>query len=407
MEEQAQVQQFFTKKRVLLISIFFLIVMELIVITIIFIIHPEKIKWNLLSDSFKKNLALSVLITITLVSYLFVRAFTNVFAFWIRIRQAKIKIKFWDYFVFAFFYSFILMVSPSSLLSDPYAVFWLRTRGVSLHKASAITINNDFLTTIVAMLLSWPSIIYMAVDHTLETLLNDPTGKIVFIFVFIGMGIDLVVLFILFVFGFSKRVHIFASIVFNKVRKLFRMPYLTKAQIVEKYMKEAIMRQEFVVMLKDFKGSSLIFLVQAINMIFLYICVFLSMELLNDNSHWIHFWKSFSAINVANSANKFIPTPNGQGSMEWCIIELSHSTKLVTPSDKDFDKSVITGGVLIWRIFTTYLPAVVGMSFFAFEIHNAIKRSRHHRLLNKPKDIDPVVEFLDNQIKKSRETKTN
>jgi hypothetical protein len=59
------------------------------------------------------------------------------------------------------------------------------------------------------------------------------------------MGIDLVVLGFLFMFGFSRKVHIFISIIFNKLRKTFKMSYLTKPQIVEKYMKDAVMRQEF------------------------------------------------------------------------------------------------------------------------------------------------------------------
>lgn len=437
MVEQTQVQNFFTKKRIFLISLFFLIVIGLISITIIFVIAPDLDLGKLggsIKGSFNYDPEFAIVLVLLLCFYIFVRAFMNAYPFILRLKQAKIKVKTFDLVIFSFFYSFILMISPSSLLTDPYAVFWLRTKNVSLHKASAITINNDFLSTIVSLILSWPSIIYMGVSGTLGSLLNNGfVGRFIFIFVFVGMAIDVVVLGFLFAFGFSKRIHMFTSLTFNKIRKIFKMNYLTKSQIVEKYMKEAVMRQEFVWMIKDFKGSLIIFLVTLIGFFYMYMCIYLGMRMVNnDITCRISFIHVFSAINVANSANKFIPSPSGQGTMEMCLIQMLKNSNAFTklnnindvggsftweywsqwindPKNTDpigqqqYIDNIVNGSTLIWRIFTTYLPGIVGIFFGIFEIKAAVRRQRQRHLFNKPKDKDIVVEFLDNQIKSSRE----
>jgi uncharacterized membrane protein YbhN (UPF0104 family) len=175
----------------------------------------------------------------------------------------------------------------------------------------------------------------MAFDGALGRLLNDPIGKTVFIFIFVGMGIDLIILSFLFVFGFSKRIHIFASLIFNKIRKMFKMSHLTKAQIVEKYMKEAVMRQEFVGMLKDFKGSLVIFATLFGLCFYMYLCIYISMFMLNDDraNYDLSFMHVFSAVNVANTANKFIPLPGGEGGIEMCLIELLKKSNGISMHD--------------------------------------------------------------------------
>ena len=326
MEEQAKHQHFFTRKRVIWISLLFVVVIAIIALTIVFVILPG-LDFGALAKSFKtafeKDIELSIILLLLLLGYIFIKTISNVYPFILRMRQAKIKIKMSDYILFGFLYSFISLISPSSLLTDPYAVFWLRTKGVSLHKASAISLNNDFLATAASMFLCWPSIIYMLVNGRLTDLLNDNATKVVFIFIFVGMGLDVIAMGFLFIFGFSKRIHIFASLVFNKIRKTFKISHLTKAQIVEKYMKEAVMRQEFVGMLKNFKGSLFIFLVLLGSNFYMYLCVYMSMVMINSNGLCsISFMHVFSAVNVANSANKFIPAPGGEGTIEWYLTSI-------------------------------------------------------------------------------------
>jgi uncharacterized membrane protein YbhN (UPF0104 family) len=197
----------------------------------------------------------------------------------------------------------------------------------------------------------------MAVNGTLGSLLNDGDSmdRAVFIFVFVGMGLDVVVLGFLFMFGFSKRIHILVSLVFNKIRKTFKMTHLTKAQIVEKYMKEAVMRQEFLGMLRDFKGSLFIFLVIMGGTFYMYLCLFLSMEMINDDHRYhVSFMHIFSAMNVANSANKFIPSPSGQGTMDLCLIHLlrasdafSLTSNGIVPANDPYTENLIKGSTLL------------------------------------------------------------
>jgi membrane protease YdiL (CAAX protease family) len=126
MEEHSQAQHFFTKKRVILISLLFLFVIGLITITIIFVIAPG-LDINRLANSFqrafKSDIELSIILLFLLLLYTFIKTVTNIYPILERVKQAKVKIKFSDYLIFGFFYSFISMISPSSLLTDPYAVF--------------------------------------------------------------------------------------------------------------------------------------------------------------------------------------------------------------------------------------------------------------------------------------------
>jgi uncharacterized membrane protein YbhN (UPF0104 family) len=95
-------------------------------------------------------------------------------------------------------------------------------------------------------------------------------------------------------------------------------------------------------MLKDFKGSLYIFLATLGGLIYMYLCIYLGMRIMNsDVTCRISFMHVFSAVNVANSANKFIPSPSGQGTMEMCLIEIlkksdSFTKLVIDPNNGSF-----------------------------------------------------------------------
>jgi hypothetical protein len=82
-----------------------------------------------------------------------------------------------------------------------------------------------------------------------------------------------------------------------------------------------------------------------------------------------------------------------------CLIELlkksngisMHDGSSVDWSKGGYAQNLVNGSTLFWRIFTAFLPALVGLVFGGFEIHNEIKKRKMHHLFNKPKDEVPIV----------------
>ncbi len=75
----------------------------------------------------------------------------------------------------------------------------------------------------------------------------------------------------------------------------------------------------------------------------------------------------FNYVNVGVTANNFVPIPGGEGTLQGILITLfSAINNSAFPHDELIQIS--TDSVFIWRIFTFYMGAIVGLLTFLWEI---------------------------------------
>jgi uncharacterized membrane protein YbhN (UPF0104 family) len=166
------------------------------------------------------------------------------------------------------------------------------------------------------------------------------------------MAIDICALLFLFIFGFSKRIHVFVSKTFNKIRKTFKLSYLTKTEIIDKYKINAVMKREFLSSLKDWKTSLSAFIILLTLSFYSYLCLYICVQMLNnDSSYVVKFMNVFSSANIANTANKFIPLPSGEGGIEICLIRTLTAGDSIFKNgnsiDDDYTKLLINSSSLL------------------------------------------------------------
>ena len=75
----------------------------------------------------------------------------------------------------------------------------------------------------------------------------------------------------------------------------------------------------------------------------------------------ISFSDWFNYTNIAVTANNWIPIPGAEGTLQILIITFINGIN--TNVDNVFKENV-NNIIFVWRIFTFYLPAVIGMICF-------------------------------------------
>ena len=94
------------------------------------------------------------------------------------------------------------------------------------------------------------------------------------------------------------------------------MSYLTKHEVINKYINQAMMQEEFKKNFCDAYLSAYCAIVIFLHEIYFYFTVIFAVKLLTDPSLQINIFGLFNAANVATTANKFIPIPGGEFTSE-------------------------------------------------------------------------------------------
>ncbi len=354
---------FFTRRNIFLLILFFILSITLLALTIVFILKIDFSNlWHSMSLGFGDKLGG---LWFTLLLFYFVWTIFSVFAMVMpRLNKLGYKIPLWEYWLFGLTISFFRATTPV-LFSDPYFVFWLKTKGVPTSRATSLIFSNTLFWQIIQFVVTLPSFIMVSI--LANELLSSPEGISSFAFLCAGMIIDVFSIVIMFMLNMSKNIHYALSRAFNWVKMKLHMKYHTKQETIEKYKYRETIKRDFIEYLKDWKNTILIMVLLVLGEVITYLSVNLSLHFMRhyDSSTITSFnfgW-AFNSANVTFTANRlnFI-APGGEGSLQFFLSTFLIKLGEFKPSEQpEVVKSVVNNAILVWRTFASYLPALFGL----------------------------------------------
>lgn len=134
------------------------------------------------------------------------------------------------------------------------------------------------------------------------------------------MFIDMLLTIIYFGMGYSRHFHIFVATSINKVLKLLKLHYKTRDQIHYEYKQNAVIKKQFINELKDIKDAFIVVVAVTVLTVIEYFSVYFAFQLLGDEHlDKVTFMMYFNSINVAVTANNFVPIPGGEGTVQLVL----------------------------------------------------------------------------------------
>ncbi len=358
-EEQAEQKTFFTKRNVILLICTIIVSVVLLWVTIQFVLKIEFVQlFDSIAQGFQSGWG--ILWFSALVLFMIIVIVYNYFPVWCRLRNTGVKINAWQYFVFGINISFLKAVTPANFVYDPYAIFWLKTHGVSTARASSIMFCNTLLWQAIQFILHIPSFIIImtsGVDFT------DPMWITVVVLMSLGLFIDVLGCLFMSLLCFSKKAHYVLSSIFNWFKKKLHMKYHTKAEIEEKYKNRATIKNDVIEYFKDWKGTIAVIIGLAVYEIVLYFAIGFSMSFINNGDYWFDFGKVYNSANMAFNANRLNIIPGFGVGLEAIMSFLLKSNNGIITRFGDVD-SFVNNSIVFWRLFYTYAPALMGLFGF-------------------------------------------
>lgn len=260
--DESKPKSFLTKKKIIWAAVFFAVSLVLVGLTIRYVL---KIEWNSFFQAIRAGFDHKI--GILWFFLLLCTSFLNVLRCFItlmpRIKKLGVNISWGDYLLYGITVCFLGQVTPSSLITDPYTIFWMKTHGISTSKCASILFTNTLFWQVGQIILTLPPLIICIINrHTMWEYFSGgiAAGKTIYSLIIIGCIIDYIGLAFIFLMCVSKRFHYRLSCIFNWFKKKFHMKYHTKPEIVEKYKTQAVIKTDFIEFMKDWKTSLLIFM---------------------------------------------------------------------------------------------------------------------------------------------------
>ncbi len=352
-------ESYFTKKRIIIFSIITIIFIAFIILTskFFFDINFKKI-YDLLAQSYKSGSMFWL--------WLFLLMLFPIYNWWFRIVLYKYKLKkchiyvqWYDWICFCFISFFIANITPFQFGAEPYIIYWLKKKGISLKEATAMVASLSVVSPFVQVLITWPSFFVLCSDYGINSV--DPGWVGCFWSVFTGLMFDLMGTTFTLLMSISKKAHYYWNVLINKVKKIFKLKYKTNQEIENEYVKNASFKKLFLKEVKDIKF--LIFtILGSITWNVLYYCTMIFAFHLTAPNAWINAAELFNYTNVSTTANNFIPIPGAEGTLQAVLnifIINSKTTTISVPAEQL--SSLTTNTVFIWRTFTFYIVAIFGI----------------------------------------------
>ncbi|MBP5257041.1 MAG: hypothetical protein J6Y96_01660 [Mycoplasma sp.] len=380
-------KNFFNKKKFAIISLCIIISIILIVLSIIYAL---KINFSDFFTNVHNAITTNHLVALWLILLLLFipyKLYVQITIYVTRLRRLGIKTSFWESILYTLTISFLTTISPGNLLVDPYSAFWLRTQHVEPYKCGAITICTMLIWHTIQILITIPSYVIVCMSYNDFVKSNVTSAKLIFWFVSTGFIVDLITLSILAILGTSRHIHIWISLLWNRIKKIFHFRYLPKHHVIYLYMNQELLKKEFRKQFMDWKISIYCVIVLAIHEIFLYFTAAFALKFSLPKDVDVSILGVFNAANVAITANKFIPIPGGEYTSQQFLSIFCQVLGKVKLDDKKEIEHYVNNSVLIWRFVTTYLLSIIGLCGFIVYLTHYISQVRKFRKLIKTKRI--------------------
>lgn len=369
MEEKAESKSFFTKRNIVILVLATLVSIGLAAITLGIIFDPSI--WGTFFINIGKGIRINfgvMWLTLLIVFAVWNIAY-NSLPMWVRLKQMGVKIKWWQYILFSLSVSFFKGVTPANFVYDPYTIFWLKTQGVSTSRATSIMFSNALLWQASVLLVHIPSYVLVMVKYQAMLTLG-PGAMALIVFMSIGILVDIIGCLVMALLCFSRHAHIFMSSVFNWFKKKLRLKYSSKAEIIEKYKNKATMRKEVIEFYSDKSSTVIIIFILVAYELSVYFILSPALALVNaDNQFSFDAIYVYHSTNMALNANRLNLVPGFGLGLEPALYGLLKTLGgpnggITGGSDAECTK-FIQQGIVLWRAFFTYLPALLGLCAFA------------------------------------------
>ncbi|UUD37753.1 lysylphosphatidylglycerol synthase domain-containing protein [Mycoplasmoides fastidiosum] len=271
------------------------------------------------------------------------------------------KISYFDWIKHSFVGVFMQMITPFSIGSEPYFVWWLSRKGVSRQKIGTIIGTNLLAWSAMQTIITWPSFIAYSVDNSAAIV----SGQVTYIYyiVMFGLLIDITMLALIFGINYSRRIHVAISSTIHFFRKILKMKYITREEIVEKYKNNASYKIAFRKEILEWDTLILVFNNFVATML-LYVIFVLFYYGFNPFSGALIPWNTmFNIINIGTTANNFVPIPNVEGTLQFTLNGLVSFSEIINNADLN---NQIANSIFAWRFFTNYLIFAVSLIFIVF-----------------------------------------
>ncbi len=348
--------KFFTPKKIAVMVVSGIIFLAVLIMTFIFMKVDIKYIFSAIGKELHSNPVSSILL-ILLLMFPVTKYLSTMVYLKPRMRRLGLELSNQEYFFLFLKIITINTITPFATGSEPYVIYWMKSRGADLEDANAISLIGTIFASVTEILITIPSFIYVSMFY--GSITRTALGMTIYWFIFAGLCVNFAILGFFLTVGQSNVVHVWISSFSNFILRKLGRNYLTKEQILQKYKVDSTFKKKFISELKEWKLNVAIICFNAICTCTLYSCVYFSLVLVGsvepsiESSNYL-----FNITNVAITANNFMPIPGAEGTIQVTIVSLSAlfpDLKLLG-TRTEFG---VTQGIALWRIFTNYVPLMV------------------------------------------------
>ena len=246
-------------------------------------------------------------------------------------------------------------ITPFAGGGQPMEIYFLHKEGISVTKATNITLQNFIVYQIALIITGLIALIY---NHIFNVFPNDSLIKYL---VVLGFTINTLVLVVTFILSFGKKT--------NKFIIEKGIHFLAKIKIIKEEKKTQEKCQKYLQSFHDNaielkKNKKIVAFMVLINIIGLMTMYSMPYPILRGMGININIFEVITAIAYVMIIGSFVPIPGGTGGIEYSFIFFFQYL---------ISGSILHAAMLVWRLISYYL----GMVFGAFAL--ALYRKREKR----------------------------
>ena len=246
-------------------------------------------------------------------------------------------------------------ITPFAGGGQPMEIYFLHKEGISVTKATNITLQNFIVYQIALIITGLIALIY---NHIFNVFPNDSLIKYL---VVLGFIINTLVLVVTFILSFGKKT--------NKFIIEKGIHFLAKIKIIKEEKKTQEKCQKYLQSFHDNaielkKNKKIVAFMVLINIIGLMTMYSMPYPILRGMGININIFEVITAIAYVMIIGSFVPIPGGTGGIEYSFIFFFQYL---------ISGSILHAAMLVWRLISYYL----GMVFGAFAL--ALYRKREKR----------------------------
>ena len=383
MEQQEKNLVFFTKKKIIFISIAFLIFTTFVILMskFFFDIKFDQI-FNTISNSFQENSNFFLWLFL-LFGFPVFNCWWRIWPYHVKLKENNIYVEWYNWLIFCFITFLISSITPFAIGSEPYIIYWMSKKGLTTKEATSIVASVMVFNPFIQVLITWPSFFILSASY--NDFKADPKWLTSFWLVFFGLMIDLIGTIFWFAISFSKRFHFLINLIINKIKKILKMQYKSKEAIKEEFITNGSFKKKFIKQIKDYKFVTILIIGSLISNFYYYGLLIISFNFIDPNNN-LNPGLLFNYINVATTANNFTPIPGAEGSLQAIILIFINASAQKQNAGITIDqaqlKNLLDSSVVIWRTFSFYITTVIGaICFFILISKETYKKRRKNKRL--------------------------